>query len=260
MKELKSILAEQDGDCLLLTINRPESLNALNKNVFDDLDYLFFSYIPEQPALRGVIITGAGEKAFAAGADIKEFSEFGVEALTALSKNGQRIFNRIEQCHIPVIAAVNGFSLGGGCELAMACHMRIAAENARFGQPEVNLGLTPGYGGTQRLPKLIGYTRAVELLLTARIIDAVEAERIGLVNKIVPAGQSVSSAKELISVIATKGPLAVAKTIACINSWYDPEDGYDAEARLFGECAATNDFKEGTTAFIEKRKAIFTNS
>lgn len=260
MEELKNILVEREEDCLVLIINRPESLNALNKQIFDDLEYLFYEYIPSVEGLRGIVLTGAGEKAFVAGADIKEFSSYGVEALTALSKNGQRIFAQIEKCHVPVIAAVNGFALGGGCELAMSCHMRIAAENARFGQPEVNLGLIPGYGGTQRLPKLIGYTRAMELLLTARIIDAYEAEKIGLVNKVVPVGQSLASAKELINTIATKGPIAISKTIESVNALYDVKDGFDEEARLFGECAATKDFIEGTTAFIEKRKANFTNS
>ena len=175
MYQYQSILVQHEDNIVTLTINRPESLNALNKSVFDDLEQFFMHDINNLHEVRGVILTGSGEKAFAAGADIKEFSNYGQDALAALSASGQMVFNAIENCRVPVVAAVNGFALGGGCELAMACHLRIAADNARFGQPEVNLGLTPGYAGTQRLPMLVGKTRATEMLLTARIIDANEA-------------------------------------------------------------------------------------
>ncbi len=256
----KSILIQTDEKSIIITINRPEALNALNKSVFDDLEQFFLHDIKGYEDIRGIIITGSGEKAFIAGADIKEFSEFGQEELRLLSRRGQIIFSLIANCGIPVIAAVNGFALGGGCELAMACHLRIAAENAKFGQPEVNLGLTPGYGGTQRLPELVGRGRATELLLSARIIDAIEAERIGLVNKVVPIGESLQAAKDMIAILATKAPIAIAKTLQCIEDYYQPDiNGYESEAARFGECGTTADFVEGTEAFIQKRKPIFLN-
>lgn len=261
MYQYQSILIQHEDNIVTLTINRPESLNALNKSVFDDLEQFFMHDINNLHEVRGVIITGSGEKAFAAGADIKEFSNYGQDALAALSASGQMVFNAIENCRVPVIAAVNGFALGGGCELAMSCHMRIAAENAKFGQPEVNLGLTPGYAGTQRLPQLVGKTRATELLLTARIIDSSEAEKIGLINKIVPKGDSLSAAVETMKIIRTKAPLAITKTLQCIQAYYDNAvNGQEFESVKFGECALTTDFKEGTTAFMEKRAANFTNS
>lgn len=260
MLEFKHLLTTRDGAILIVTINRPEALNALNIAVFDDLKKLFETYLPSNKDIRGVVITGSGEKAFVAGADIKEFSHFGMEEGRQLSLRGMSILDLIEQAAIPVVAAVNGFALGGGCELAMACHMRIAGEHARFGQPEVNLGLTPGYGGTQRLTRLIGRTIATELLLTARMVDAEEAFRLNLVNKVVPRGNEVAAALELLSVIIEKAPIAVAKSIACINAYYDASvDGFREEAHQFGLCMETEDFKEGTTAFIEKRKANFKN-
>lgn len=260
MWEYTSITIQKEENSILLTINRPEALNALNKSVFDDLEQFFLHDLKSFSDIRGIIITGAGEKAFVAGADIKEFADFNPEQLRLLSRRGQIIFSLIQTCGIPVIAAINGFALGGGCELAMACHIRIAAENAKFGQPEVNLGLTPGYGGTQRLPELIGRGRATELLITARIIDALEAERIGLVNKVVPIGTALDSAKEMIQLIASKAPIAVLKTLHCIESYYQTsENGYEIEASMFGECATTEDFIEGTTAFVQKRKPNFSN-
>ena len=261
MYQYQSILVQHEDNIVTLTINRPESLNALNKSVFDDLEQFFMHDINNLHEVRGVILTGSGEKAFAAGADIKEFSNYGQDALAALSASGQMVFNAIENCRVPVVAAVNGFALGGGCELAMACHLRIAADNARFGQPEVNLGLTPGYAGTQRLPMLVGKTRATEMLLTARIIDANEAEKIGLINKVVPKGESLSATIEFMGIIKTKAPLAISKTLQCIQAFYESEvNGQEFESLKFGECALTNDFKEGTTAFMEKRPANFTNS
>ncbi len=255
-----TLLIEQKGAILIVTINRPEALNALNKLVFDDLDQLFGTVIPNRDDIRGVVLTGAGEKAFVAGADIKEFAEFNAQQGTELSRRGQAVFNLIEQCHVPVIAAVNGFALGGGCELAMACHMRVAGAKARFGQPEVNLGLTPGYAGTQRLIRLVGKTIGTELLLTARMIDAEEAYRTGLVNKVTEQGNEVIAALDILNVIAEKAPIAVAKTIHCINAYYNKQvDGFDEEAVQFGLCMETEDFREGTSAFIEKRKANFKN-
>ncbi len=256
----QSLLLKEDGPILTVTINRPEVLNALNKNVFDELEIVFKDMLPQRKDILGVILTGSGEKAFVAGADIKEFSNFGAQEATALSLRGQGVMLLIENCHVPVVAAVNGFALGGGCELAMACHLRIAGSRARFGQPEVNLGLTPGYAGTQRLVMLVGKTIGLELLLTARIIDAEEAFRIGLVNKIVDQGNEISAAMELLQVIAQKAPIAISKTIHCVNTFYNKEvDGYNEEAIQFGLCTETDDFKEGTTAFIEKRKAEFKN-
>jgi enoyl-CoA hydratase len=256
----QTLLLEENGPILIVTINRPEALNALNKNVFDELEAVFRDELTQRSHIRGVVITGSGEKAFVAGADIKEFANFGAEQATNLSLRGQGVLFLIENCRVPVIAAVNGFALGGGCELAMACHMRIAGGGAKFGQPEVNLGLTPGYAGTQRLIQLVGKTIGLELLLTARIIDAEEAFRIGLVNKIVEKGGEVTSAVEMLNIIAQKAPIAIAKTIHCVNTFYNKEkDGFHEEAVQFGLCTETEDFKEGTTAFIEKRKADFKN-
>ena len=255
-----TLLIEENGPILIVTIHRPESLNALNKAVFDDLENLFKNLLPSRPDLRGVVLTGSGEKAFVAGADIKEFAEFSAQQGTELSRRGQSVFNMIERCPVPVVAAVNGFAVGGGCELAMACHMRIAGSRARFGQPEVNLGLTPGYAGTQRLIQLVGKTKGMELLLTTRMIDAEEALKIGLVNRVVEQGNEVNAALEILNIIAEKAPIAVAKTIHCINAYYDKNtDGFDEEAVQFGLCMETEDFREGTSAFIEKRKANFKN-
>ncbi|MBP9134843.1 MAG: enoyl-CoA hydratase/isomerase family protein [Saprospiraceae bacterium] len=258
--QFETLLTEEVDSIIILTINRPESLNALNKAVFDDLERFFSEYLPSKTDIRGVVITGAGEKAFVAGADIKEFANFSSEEGAALSRRGQNVFLSIEQCPIPVIAAVNGFALGGGCELAMSCHMRIAGMKAKFGQPEVNLGLTPGYAGTQRLIQLVGKTKGMELLLTTRMVDAEEALRIGLVNQVVEKGQEKEASLTMLKTIAEKAPIAVAKTIQCINAYYDKNiDGFEEEAKQFGLCMETEDFKEGTSAFIEKRKPTFKN-
>jgi enoyl-CoA hydratase len=240
-----------------LTINRPQALNALNRDVFNALEAFFVNHESDYD-LKGVIITGAGEKAFVAGADIKEFSSFNALEGSALSKRGQDIFFLIERFHAPVIAAVNGFALGGGCELAMSCHIRVAGANAKFGQPEVNLGLVPGYGGSQRLIQLIGKGKATELLLTADLISADEALRLGLVTHVVPAGEEVAKANEILSKIATKGPLAIAKTIELVNAYFDKNtDGFEKEYNDFGSTIGSEDSKEGALAFVEKRKPVF---
>jgi len=256
MKEYSTLLTEVDNGILVVTINRPKSLNALNDQVFKDLDKLVRTDISDD--ITGMIITGSGEKAFVAGADIKEFLQLNEASAEQLAQRGHDVFFAIERLHIPVIAAVNGFALGGGCELAMACHMRVASDNARFGQPEVNLGILPGYAGTQRLPQLIGKGRALELLMTADMIDAQEAYRVGLANKVVAQEELISTCKKIISKIATKAPLAVKEVITAVNDHYDKTaDGYMSEVKAFGRLAGTEDFKEGASAFIEKRKAEF---
>jgi enoyl-CoA hydratase len=242
-----------------LIISREKALNALNRQTLSELEHFFGEYGAEMEHLKGVIITGAGEKAFVAGADITEFSGLSATEGQALAQRGQDIFFLIERFHRPVIAAINGFALGGGCELAMACHLRVAGEKARFGQPEVNLGLIPGYGGTQRLIQYIGKTKAMELLLTADMINAEDALRLGLVNYVVPAGEEVAKAKELLEKIATKAPFAVTKVIETVNAYFEEgEDGFEREITAFGECCGTEDFIEGAAAFVEKRKANFT--
>jgi enoyl-CoA hydratase len=205
-----------------------------------------------------VILTGSGQKAFAAGADIAEFANFNVEEGTRMSAEGHAVLNAIENCPKPVIAAVNGFALGGGNELAMACHIRIAGENAKFGQPEVNLGITPGYAGTQRLAQLIGKGRALEVLMTADIIDAKRAYEMGLVNHVVPVDQVIAKSEEVLSKIKNKSPLAIASVIRCVNAFYEKKlDGNNVEINEFGNFFGSEDFKEGTQAFMEKRKADF---
>ncbi len=257
----QQINVTRDGSAAILTINRPESLNALNKGVFDDLDHFFTEGYKEFDGIGGVVITGAGEKAFAAGADIKEFLDHDGAGMSKLSRRGQLILFKIERFHLPVVAAVNGFSLGGGNELAMACHIRLASENAKFGQPEVNLAIIPGYGGTQRLAQLVGKGKAMELILTGDMIDATEAHRIGLVNHVFSQDELMPAALKMISKMARKGPLAIAISIDCINQAYeDGVDGYLKESREFGNIADTNDFMEGATAFNEKRKPNFTGS
>lgn len=239
-----------------VTVNRPDKLNALNKAVMNDLDGVM-NEVETNAEIKAVVLTGAGQKAFVAGADISEFTGLSKEEGTALARKGQDIFFRIENSAKPIVAAVNGFALGGGCELAMACHFRIAAENAKFGQPEVNLGLIPGYGGTQRLVQLIGKGRAIELLLTGNMMDAQTALNYGLVNHVVPQEEVLNKAKSILEVIVSKAPLAVGKCIAAANAAYNSE-GYQKELEGFGESFATEDMKEGTAAFLEKRKAMFT--
>jgi enoyl-CoA hydratase len=242
----------------IVTINREKALNALNTQTMLELQRFFGEDAPKMEGLKGVVITGAGTKAFVAGADITEFSAIDAEKGRFFSKRGQDIFFSIERFPKPVVAAVNGFALGGGCELAMACHLRVAGENARFGQPEVNLGIIPGYGGTQRLVQYVGKTKALELMMTADVIGAAEAHRLGLVNCVVPPGEEVDKAIELIEKIATKAPVAIAKLIEVVNAYFEEgTDGFKKEVDTFGECCATEDFAEGAAAFVEKRKAAF---
>ncbi len=257
--QYQNLLVEETNGIITVTINREKALNALNYQTFSDLENLFGKKLAERTDFKGVIITGAGEKAFVAGADIKEMLDMDPEKGSELSQRGQDIFFMIEQLHRPVIAAVNGFALGGGCELAMACHLRIAGEKAKFGLPEVNLGLIPGYGGTQRLVQYIGKAKALEMILTTDMIDANEAFRLGLVNYVVPAGEEVAKATELLEKIGTKGPIAVGKAIEAVNAYFDPlMDGFIAESESFGEICHSEDFREGAAAFAEKRKANFT--
>ena len=254
-----TILTELSDHTLIVTINRPDKMNALNNAVFTDLDKVMDEII-HTSEIQSAIITGAGAKAFVAGADITEFAGLSKEEAMALSKRGQDVFFKIENCPKPVIAAVNGFALGGGCELAMACHFRICSEHAKFGQPEVNLGLIPGYGATQRLTQLIGKGRSMELHMTANLIDAQQALNFGLVNHITIAETLIEKAKGILQLIHSKAPFAIGKIIACVNTAVvNPTDtsGYDQEVEAFGDCFATEDMLEGTTAFIEKRKPVF---
>ncbi|MBE7173490.1 MAG: enoyl-CoA hydratase/isomerase family protein [Williamsia sp.] len=251
-----SLLTTLDNHILTITINRPDKLNAINATVMTELDAVL-DEIYENDAIRSALITGAGQKAFVAGADISEFMQVTSEGM-ALAKRGQDVFFRIENAPKPIVAAVNGFALGGGCELAMACHFRIAAENAKFGQPEINLGLIPGYGGTQRLTQLIGKGRAMELLMTGNLLDAASALQWGLVNYVVPQEELLNKTRSILDLINTKAPLSVAKTIRAVNTVYNyAVSGYDVEADSFGECFKTEDMREGVSAFLEKRKPVF---
>lgn len=242
----------------IITINRPDKMNALNKDVFTDLNTAV-DEINNNPDIKSAIITGAGAKAFVAGADITEFSGLDKAGAMALAKRGQDIFFKIENSRKPIVAAVNGFALGGGCELAMACHFRIASENAKFGQPEVNLGLIPGYGGTQRLVQLVGKGKAMEMLMSAHMIDANEAKQLGLVNYVTTQETLIEHTKKILEVINSKAPLAVAGCIKAANAaWDETKDGFAEEIEEFGNAFATEDMKEGIGAFLEKRKAVFT--
>ncbi len=254
----QTLLTDLQDGTLVITINRPDKLNALNKDVIEELGKVL-DEVYNNPDIKSAILTGAGEKAFVAGADISEFISLDAAGGAALAKKGQDlVFDKIENSPKPVIAAVNGFALGGGCELAMACHFRIASENAKFGQPEVNLGLIPGYGGTQRLTQLIGKGKSMELMMTADMIGADEAKALGLVNHIAPLAELLTKTKEILQKIHTKAPVAIAKVIACVNDAAKGEtDGFTNEIKRFGECFSTEDMKEGTGAFLEKRKAIF---
>lgn len=250
------LLTEEDG-ILIVTINRPQALNALNNQTMQELQQFFTEDAPYRK-MNGIIITGAGEKAFVAGADIKEFMGLNKVSGEDMSRRGQDIFFLIERFSKPVIAAVNGFALGGGCELAMACHIRVASEKAKFGQPEVNLGIIPGYGGTQRLIQYIGKGKALELIMTGDMIGAAEAYERGLVNHVVPELELMNKSKEIINKIAEKGPIAIAKVIAAVNAYFDEQqDGFEREVQEFGNLMETEDAKEGASAFVEKRKANF---
>ncbi|RPD49773.1 enoyl-CoA hydratase [Hymenobacter sediminis] len=249
---------EAETGILTITINRPDKLNALNAATIEEIRKAAQQAL-DDPSVRGIILTGSGEKSFVAGADIAELTQLDEISARRAAERGQEAFCLLEESPKPVIAAVNGFALGGGCELAMACHMRIASENARFGQPEVNLGLIPGYGGTQRLTQLIGKGKAIELLLTADMIKADEALRLGLVNHVVPQAELLSFTKQLLTRILTKAPLALGLCIDSVNAFYDKDrHGYQAEANAFARCFDSEDFREGTSAFLEKRPAVFT--
>lgn len=255
--EYKNLITEFEEGILTVTLDRPK-VNALNQALLQELRQLFEKDALDLEGLIGVVITGAGDKAFVAGADISEFSSLDAQAGLEMANNGHETFALIEQFYRPVIAAVNGYALGGGCELAMACHMRIASEKALFGQPEVNLGIIPGYGGTQRLVQYIGKGKALELLMTGDNIDAKTAERLGLVNHVVEAGAEVEKAKSILKKIGSKAPLAISKVISCVNAYFNhEEDGFEREISEFAKTVATEDFKEGATAFLEKRAANF---
>ncbi len=254
----QTIACQKESGICTITINRPEKLNALNKEVITELSEALDEAILD-PEVKSILITGAGEKAFVAGADISEFTSLDSDGGKMLAQKGQEsVFNRIEHSPIPVIAAVNGFALGGGCELAMACHFRIASTKAKFGQPEVNLGLIPGYGGTQRLTQLVGKGKAMELMMTGAIIDANAALQWGLVNEITEPDALINRCREILQVIQSKAPLAISKVIALTNQAAagDPK-GYESEIDAFGELFGTEDKVEGANAFLEKRKPVF---
>ena len=254
----QTLLFLVENNIATIVINRPDKLNALNKDVFTDL-IKALDEIENNTEIKSVIITGAGTKAFVAGADITEFGGLNKEQSMAMAKRGQDIFLRMEDSLKPIVAAVNGFALGGGCELAMACHFRVASENAKFGQPEVNLGLIPGYGGTQRLVQLIGKGRAIELLVSANMIDANTALQYGLVNYVVAQDELLNKVKSILAIINSKAPLAVAGCIKAANAVFDEtKNGFNVEVEEFGKCFGTEDMKEGVNAFLEKRKANFT--
>jgi enoyl-CoA hydratase len=259
-----TLLTNLENGIFTITINRPEKLNALNAAVFTDLDKAI-DEVNANAEIKTVIITGAGPKAFVAGADITEFNGLDKEQAMALAKRGQDVYFKIENSKKPIVAAVNGFALGGGCELAMACHFRLCSENAKLGQPEVNLGLIPGYGGTQRLTQLVGKGKSMELQMTANLVDAAEALQLGLVNHVTTAETLLDKTKEILTLIQSKAPIAISKIIECVNvavvsdsAYTNGKSGYDKEVEAFGDCFITEDMKEGTTAFLEKRKAVFT--
>lgn len=254
----ETLLYEKRDGVGYVTLNRPEKLNALNNQVVEELDACFLA-IQKDAEVRVVIVTGAGQKAFVAGADIKELAEKAPLQGKEFSLRGQRVFNSIENLGKPVIAAVNGYALGGGCELALACTLRIASETARFGQPEVKLGIIPGYGGTQRLARLVGKGRALELILAGDPVSAQEAYRIGLVNQVVPAEGLTAAAEDLARKIVANAPVAVSLAMEAVNHGLEmtQKEGQFLEATLFALCCTTADMKEGTRAFLEKRPAKF---
>jgi enoyl-CoA hydratase len=254
----ENILTEKKNQILYITINRASKLNALNKATLNEL-HVAFDHAINDKEVRAIILTGDGTKAFVAGADISEFAHFSVEEGKRLSAEGhEKVFNFIENCTKPVIAAINGFALGGGLELAMSCHIRVASDNAKMGLPEVSLGVIPGYGGTQRLSQLVGKGKAFEMIMTADMVTAEEAYRIGLVNHISTLENLIVKCEEIASKIITKSPVAIAHAIRSVNAGYtDGINGYEVEIDEFGKCFGTNDFKEGTSAFLEKRKAEF---
>jgi enoyl-CoA hydratase len=254
----ENLLTEIRNRILYLTINRETKLNALNTATLHEL-HLAISEAGRDSRIGGVIITGAGQKAFVAGADISEFSSFSIEEGSRLAAEGhEKVFDLIQNSPKPVIAAINGFALGGGLELALACHLRIASENAKLGLPEVTLGLIPGYGGTQRLAQLIGRGKALEMILTADMISGKDAFDLGLVNHVVPQDELLTRAEDILSKILTRSPMAISSAIRAVNAGYTSGvNGYEEEIREFGQCFGTPDFKEGVAAFLEKRKPVF---
>jgi enoyl-CoA hydratase len=257
---MDNVKTENRDGVFVITIDRPKVLNALNAQTVAEIGEAFTAARGDD-SVRCVILTGSGEKAFVAGADINELAQMTPMTGKAVAEKGQRVFRAIERFPKPVIAAINGFALGGGCELALACHIRIASEKAQMGLPEVTLGIIPGYGGTQRMARLLGKGKALELILTGDRIDAAEAERIGLVNKVVPPDQLMTAAEEMARTIAKRGPLAVSAAIEAVMSGSEMpfEEGQFLEATLFGLLASTEDMREGMAAFLEKRTANFKN-
>ncbi|MFN0047639.1 MAG: enoyl-CoA hydratase/isomerase family protein [Cytophagales bacterium] len=255
--ELKNIKLEQEEGIATIMLNRPDKLNALN---FDTLTELRFCIkkVYDDTTILGAIITGSGEKAFVAGADISEIAKLNDINGRKAAETGQEIYQLIENCPKLIIAAINGYALGGGCELAMACHIRIASENAKFGQPEINLGILPGYGGTQRMTWLLGKGKALELMLTGDMIDAKEADKIGLVSYVVPLAELIPKCMEILKKVVEKPTISVGLIIDCVNSAFNKEeDGYQTEANAFANCISSDYFHEGTQAFLEKRKPVF---
>lgn len=254
----ENILSEIKNGTQYITINRASKLNALNKQTLEELHHAFVASFADAN-VKSILLTGDGEKAFVAGADIAEFANFSIEEGKHLSAIGQEsVFNLIENSPVPVIAAINGFALGGGLELAMSCHIRVASENAKMGLPEVGLGVIPGYGGTQRLAQLVGKGRAMEMIMTADMINATEAHRIGLVNHVTTLEGLIAKCEEIIAKIHTKSSVAISHAIRSVNAGFtDGVNGYETEIQEFGNCFGTADFKEGTTAFVEKRKPVF---
>lgn len=258
MTEFNNIDLVNKNGILIITINRVDKLNSLNVATVEELR-IAIQTVYDDKEIKGVIITGKGDKAFVAGADIAEIAELNEVNGRKFSENGQEVLALIENCHKPIIAAVNGYALGGGCELAMACHMRVAVETAKFGQPEVSLGIIPGYGGTQRLTQLIGKGKATELLMTGDMISAQKAKKWGLVNHVVNTREELMwKCEEILEKITSKAPLAVGMIVTCLNAFYThDENGFQTEANSFASCCKSEDFKEGTEAFLEKRKPIF---
>lgn len=255
---MENILVEKLNQIAVVTINRPTKLNALNKATIEELHHAFGS-LDKDAEVKAIIVIGSGEKAFVAGADISEFADFSAEQGRTLAAKGQELlFDFVQNLATPVIAAVNGFALGGGLELAMSCHFRVASSNAKMGLPEVTLGVIPGYGGTQRLAQLVGKGRAMEMIMTASMIDAETAKNYGLVNHVVPQEELLEFVKGIAAKITNNSSVAIAKAIQAVNANYtDGVNGFEVEIANFGACFATEDFKEGTTAFLEKRKAEF---
>ncbi len=259
--EYDNILVELEDDLAVVTVNRPKKLNALNTATIKEL-HLAFKALQSNNKIRVIILTGAGDKAFVAGADISEFSHFDTKQGGQLAAQGQELlFDFVENLKKPVIAAINGFALGGGLELAMSCHFRIASHNARMGLPEVSLGVIPGYGGTQRLPQLVGKGRAMEMIMTGGMIDVERAIEYGLVNHIASSEELLDYCRNIAKKIAKNSPMAISQAIKAINAGFKNDvRGFEVEVNAFGQCFGTDDFKEGTTAFLEKRKASFPGS